>query len=216
MFKPTILKVASLALCLMGYLTTPIFADTQDNFCASKREAKKVLSYFSENAGAPLAIPARDLKFPELKIATALLGTNAVGISATPALVKQVWSSIDKWGAQSHVRLVFTMGGAHVMDFPSLVPITQPDMADGFIDVYADNGKGIHGHLWLTRVKQIVAVDLPGRDEVRTRTVSFYDAQGKLIIGVYASITTKKPDTRSVAGFKESWSLIKSLPQLCS
>lgn len=185
------------------------------DICAPAKVAQKVQKIYKKMPGAPLAIIGRVAGVPEVHVATGLPKENSVGILANPEIVKKVWATIDDWGKSTHVRLVFTMGGGHVLDFPHMIPITQTDLDDGWIDIYADDGNGVHGHMWLERIHSIQAVDIPGRDDVRTRTISFYGPDGKLVMGVYASITTKKFDQNAVDGFAKTRALIASLPQAC-
>lgn len=183
--------------------------------CASAMTAKKVQATYQKLTGAPLAVVSRVAGVPEVQVATGLPKESRVAIKATPDIVKKLWAGIDAWGRETNVRVVFTMGGEHVLDFPSMVPTTQVDLDDGWIDIYADEGRGVHGHLWLDRIHSIHAVDIPGRDAVRTRTISFYGVDGKLIMGLYASISTKKFDPAAVDGFARTRAEIAAMPQIC-
>lgn len=202
------------------FLATPSSADlnhgTTVSACATYEQAQKVQSTYATVTGAPLAVVSRIVNLPEVLVATGVPKENRLSIHASPDISKKIWASIDGWGAQTNIRMVYTMGGGHVLDFPSKVPIAGPDLDDGWIDIYADNGDGVHGHLWLERIASIHAIDIPGADDVRTRTISFYGPDGKLVLGLYASITTKKFDQSAVDGFAKTQTLIASMPQLCN
>ena len=184
--------------------------------CADKGDAKDVVEYYANNPGAPTTIPARALDIPELHVVTGLPSTNRTGTSVTPDMVKDIWTTIDDWGETTKVNLIFTMGGQHVTDFPSLVPVRQEDLFDGWIDIYADNGDGVHGHLWLKRITAVHAFDIDGIDDnTRTRGVMFFAPEGFLTIGVYASITGKAFDQKAVDGFQRTWDFLAAQTQVC-
>jgi putative heme iron utilization protein len=185
-------------------------------FCATPADVKSVASFYdTKRPGVPLPISARAVNLPEETVASALAPSQALGTPGSVETVKKVWASIDAWGPQAKIWLVFTMGGAHSFVFPSLVPITQPSNGP-FYDAYADEGRGVHGHLKAEEVKAIYVADIPMKDaSKRTRTVSFYDGSGKLIVGVYASLAKEAADETSVAGFAKTWELFKTLPRLC-
>ncbi|PHR93675.1 MAG: hypothetical protein COA69_03305 [Robiginitomaculum sp.] len=184
--------------------------------CATNAQAQAVQAHYLKVKGAPLAVVGRMVNLPEVLVASGVPKKNRHSVQASAKISKEIWSSIDSWGAQTNIRMVYTMGGKHVLDFPSKVPISGPDLDDGWIDIYADNGDGVHGHLWLERIASIHAVDIPGVDGVQTRTISFYGPDGQLVLGLYASITTKTFDKKAVDGFARTQALIASMPQLCN
>lgn len=183
--------------------------------CASNTDAKRVAQFYAERPGVPSPIPARALDIPELHVVTGLPGENRTGVVANEELLENLWVTIDAWGVQTKVHLVFTMGGEHVLDFPSLVPIRQEDLDDGWIDAYADNGDGVHGHLWLKRISSVHAFDIEGKDDGRTRGVMFFAPEGFLSIGIYASIAGKEFDPKAIDGFQRTWEFLAELPQAC-
>jgi putative heme iron utilization protein len=137
-------------------------------------------------------------------------------IAVSGSQVRDAWKTIDEWGAQTRVKLVFADGG-HSFAFPSLVPVIQPDdAADEFLDVYADDGRGIHSHIKVPEVGMVVAVDMPTKSpEHRTRAIGLYGHNGKLIVAVYASLNVEEPDDKAVAGFAKSWAAFSTMPQIC-
>lgn len=187
----------------------------ETELCASSKEADRVRAFYEEFVGAPTPIPGRRLDMPEARVVTALPAENSIGALTTPEQVKDIWTTIDEWGEETFVHLVFTMGGQHVYDFPSLVPVRQEDLQDGWLDIYADNGDGVHGHLWLEPIRSVHAIDIPGPDDDRTRAINFYTLDGNLAIGVYASISTKDFDQAAVDGFAKTREFIASLPKAC-
>ncbi len=184
--------------------------------CVSADVTTAVAAYYKGHPGVTLNSAAQDLNIPELNVATAAPDSRRVAAKVTAEQVKDIWTSIDGWGAKTAVRLLFTMGGKQLMDFPSLVPTRQADLQDGWLDIYADDGAGVHGHLWLGRVDTVHAVDLAGSDGERTRAISFYAPEGHLIMGVYASIAGEDFDSKAVKGFERTRKAIAALPQLCS
>ena len=184
--------------------------------CAGKSVARKVAEFYAERPGAPTPIPARALGIPELHVVTALPDENRTGVAASEKLLEDLWVMIDAWGEDTGVNLVFTMGGQHVMDFPSLVPIRQDDLDDGWIDAYADRGDGVHGHLWMERVASVHAFDIEGEDDQRTRGLLFFAPEGFLALGIYASIAGKEFDPNAVDGFARTWAFLENQTQACN
>jgi putative heme iron utilization protein len=186
--------------------------------CASQADTQRVRDYYTGyRPGVPLPVPSRFLDVPEMVIASGLPAEQSIGTPGSPRIVKDIWKSIDAWGEKTAVKLVLTSGGKHAYAFPSLVPITQPEDKSGYLDVYADGGKGVHAHIQVAHVKAVYATDIPGKEAARrTRAISFFGADGQLILGVYASIAAENADPAAVAGFAKTWELIRSLPRACA
>lgn len=197
----------------------PSLADSAGLPCATSADKLRVKQYYEkEHPGAAMSMPSRLLDVPELVISSALPAEQSIGVVATPRITKDVWKTIDAWGADTTIKLVFASGGKHAFVFPTLVPITQPERTHpkGYLDMYADGGKGIHAHLQLAHVKAIYATDYAGEAaDKRTRAVSFYGQDGNLILGVFASIYDEEQRPRAIEGFAKSWDSIKSLPRVC-
>ena len=208
--------VLAFALAVPGSALAELNVGEPVTNCAGKSVAKKVAAFYAERPGAPSPIPARALGIPELHVVTALPGENRTGVKATEQLLEDLWVTIDAWGEDTRVNLVFTMGGQHVLDFPSLVPIRQEDLDDGWIDAYADRGDGVHGHLWMDRVTSVHAIDIEGTDDTRTRGVLFFAPEGDLAMGVYASVAGKAFDQNAVDGFGGTWDFLASGEQVCN
>lgn len=210
---------SALMLGTFGACASAADGNSASSLCASAAEAQRVRTYYAtKRPGVPLPVASRFLDVPEAIVASALPHEQSVGTPGSPQTVAQIWRSIDAWGPQTAVKLVLTSGGKHAFAFPSLVPITQPDDDSGMLDVYADAGKGVHGHIQLAHVKAVYATDVPGTDPgKRTRAISLFAADGQLVLGVYASIAKESDaDPQAIAGFARTWSLIRSLPRSCS
>lgn len=204
---------------IVAAVALPASAQTGNGapICATPAQKIFIQDYYTaKRPGVPLPVPSRYFEVPEAVVASALPAEISLGTAATPDVVRTVWSSIDAWGAETSVTLVVSPTSQHAFAFPSLVPITQERSNPGYISVYADNGDGVHSHIQLDRVAAIFATDLPtDKPEFRTRGVSFFGADGHLIVGVYASIREGAFDQRAVDGFAATWSLIESMPRLC-
>lgn len=215
------MKKSFVLLLLLG---APLASGAQDKSkaaplpCASPSHAPMVRDYYENlRPGRPLPVPSRHFNVPELVIASALPIQQSIGTPGTVQATKDVWKSIDAWGARSNVKLVLTSGGNHAYSFPSLVPIAQPDKNDGWLDMYADDGKGVHAHINGPYVKAIYATDIPGKEPgQRTQGISFYNQDGSLILGVYAQVAGETFDQAAVEGFKKTRALIESLPRVCA
>lgn len=185
--------------------------------CASAEQAASVREYYdNKRPGVPLAVASRFFKVSEFTIASALPDDQSLGTLGSAKVTDAVWSSIDAWGATTRVKLVLSPDSQHAFAFPSLVPITQDDSSDGYLDVYADEGRGVHSHIQLAKVAAIYATDIPSdKSGFRTRAISLFGHSGNLILGIYASLKNEEPDTKAVEGFSKTWDLIKSMPRLC-
>ena len=212
----------SVVMLLCGLV--PLVGNAKDNAksaplpCASASHAPLVRDFYeTQKPGRPLPVAGRHFNVPESVIASALPIQQSVGVVATPDAIKKIWKTIDAWGATTNVKLVFTSGGNHAYAFPSLVPITQPDRGDDWLDIYADGGKGVHAHLNGPYVKGIFVTDIPGKEAgQRTQAISFYNQDGSLALGVYAQIAGEQFDPAAVEGFKKTRALIESMPRVCA
>lgn len=185
--------------------------------CATEGQKAEVRSYYADQRpGVPLAVASRHFDYPELVIASGLPAEQSFGTAATPETTRKIWDSIDAWGAKTEVRLVLTPNSEHAFAFPSLVPVTQPDEGDGYLDVYADEGRGVHSHIQLDRVAAIFASDIPvDMSGKRTQAISLFGHDGDLILGVYATIRGEEYEGDAVAGFERTRDLIGSMPRIC-
>jgi putative heme iron utilization protein len=184
-------------------------------FCASPEQSSAILEYMDDRPGIPLAIPSRNLEIPEAAVSSALPNDAAVGVMATPEISAKVWDSLEAWGADAAVGLVFSPSGQHAFALPSLVPMRVDDDTDGYLDVYADDGAGVHSHIQMKYVSAIYATDVKAPNGERTRGVTYFGPDGHGIIGVFASIKGDVYSDAAVAGFTDTWDLIASMPQAC-
>lgn len=195
----------------------PVQANAHGGACATPEQKRNIRAYYDKTRpGVPLPVASRYFNLPEAVIASALPVEAAVGTAVTPEIADRVWKSIDAWGATTKVSLVLSPNSKNAFAFPSLVPITQDDSSDGYLDVYADGGKGVHSHIQIANIAAIYAHDMPNGDgKNRTRGISFFGPTGDLIIGVYASIKADPFDQKAVDGFARSWDLLKAMTPPC-
>ena len=201
-------------------LLLPVSAEAHGstaNLCATPEQTENVRNYYSKlRPGVPLPVASRYFNLPEAVIASALPDEAAVGAVSSLEVADQIWRSIDTWGATTKVSLVLAPNGKNSFAFPSLVPITQDDSNDGYLDVYADGGKGVHSHIQISDIAAIYAHDVPNGDgKNRTRGISFFGQTGDLILGVYASIKADPFDQKAVTGFHNTWRILKDMKQPC-
>lgn len=204
-------------LAAAAFLALPLSA-ANAAVCATPEQTKNIRGYYEKlRPGVPLPVPSRYFNVAESVIPSALPADQAVGTVSTPEIADQVWKSIDAWGPKTQVSLVFAPNSKNSFAVPSLVPITQNDSTDGYLDVYADDGKGIHSHIQIADIAHIYAHDIPNGDgKNRTRGVSFYGRTGDLIMGVYASIKADPFDAKAVEGFGRTWTLLKGMQRPCN
>ncbi len=195
----------------------PIAPAAAQAICATPEQTKNIRNYYEKmRPGVPIPVPSRYFNVPEAIIPSALPADQAVGATSTHEIADRVWKSIEGWGAQTRVTLVFAPNSKNSFAVPSLVPIDQDNSDDGYLDVYADGGKGIHSHIQIANVAAIYAHDIPNGDgKNRTRGVSFYGPTGDLIIGVYASVKADPFDPKAADGFAKTWALLKGMTRPC-
>ncbi|MFT3763004.1 MAG: ChuX/HutX family heme-like substrate-binding protein [Pseudoxanthomonas sp.] len=213
------MKPASLlaSLPLFAALAVAGHARAQDA-CASSDDAKVIRHYYDEvRPAAPPPAVGRLFRMKETRVVSALKPEHAYGVRSNRLFFEDVWKSVDAWGADTKIGIVFTSGGMHVWNFPSKVPQTQSTSTPIWYDMYADEGAGVHGHITPQEVDQIWALQLPTKEAGKfTRILGFYDKQGDLIVGLYVSEGVKDFDPKAVAGFERTRELLKRQPRLCS
>ncbi|MFA5685204.1 MAG: ChuX/HutX family heme-like substrate-binding protein [Lysobacteraceae bacterium] len=209
------IRTTLIPILLLAGLASPALADTT---CASADDAKVIQNYYANiRPGGPPPAAARLFRMKEATVASAFHPDHAYGVRSNRLFFAEVWKSIDSWGKDTKIGLVFTSGGMHAWNFPSTVPQTQGSSSPIWYDMYADDGAGVHGHITPQEVDQIWAMQLPTREADKfTRIVGFYDKQGDLIVGLYVSENTKPYDPRAVEGFERTRDLLKTHPRLCA
>ncbi|MEL1263017.1 ChuX/HutX family heme-like substrate-binding protein [Pseudoxanthomonas putridarboris] len=209
----TLLLTASL-LATLGLSARAHASDT----CASADDAKVIQHYYAQTRpGAPPPAVGRLFRMKEATVVSALAPAQAYGVRSNRLFFEEVWKSVDAWGADTRVGIVFTSGGQHAWNFPSKVPQTQSTSSPIWYDMYADNGDGVHGHITPGEVDQIWALQLPTKEADKfTRILAFYGKQGDLIVGLYVSEGVKAFDPKAVAGFEKTRELLKTQPRICS
>lgn len=206
-----LLTSAAIALTFQG-------AASASDLCATPREEALIQSYaYDQRPGIPLAIGARNLEIPEAVFASGMKEGDVVGVMATPDIATEIWTSMDEaWGADAKVGLVFSPSNQHAFALPHLLPVQVDGSEDGYLDVYADDGNGVHSHIQLKYVEAIYATDLKNADGVsETKGISLFGPDGDLIISVYASIKGDVYSEAAENGFATTWDLIASMPQAC-
>ena len=204
------------SLALAGLMPAAAQAAPTTLPCASAEQARLVREFYGTRPGVPLPVPSRRFDISELTAASAIAPEQSIGIAAPAQITRQIWKSIEAWGASTRVKLVLAPGGKHAYALDSLVPINLSGDTDPYIDANADEGRGIHTHIQVSQVAAIFATDIPTADPAfRTRAISLFGADGHLILGVYASIKQEAFDPLAIEGFDKSWRLIRSMPRIC-
>jgi putative heme iron utilization protein len=204
----------SIAAALAG-CTAVVAAQAQS--CASQQQQRNVQAYYANlRPGVPATVASRYFNLAEAAIHTALPAERALLVAATPALVRQLWQTVDAWGASSRVYVVLSPAAQHGVEIPSAVPTMQADASDGYLDLRAAGSDGLAAHVQLDAVAAVGAIDVPAdKAGFRTRGVSLFGRQGEAVFSVYASIKDKPVAEAAVAGFARSWQLLARLPPLC-
>ena len=185
--------------------------------CADSYEKFMVREWYDKyEPGAPMPIPSREMELIETKIVSGLPPSQAVGTVASRETFEEVWRSIDKWGPDNSIFIVVTVDGYHAFRFPSKVPITREPAPEAFYSTFADDGNGVHGHLNPDLMGMIWATNLRARNGKYLRTVNFYDKDGDLISGIYASVPEATAADEVLDGFQATWELLESMPRACA
>ena len=203
---------------LLLALGVPAQAAIAADHCASPDDAKVIQHYYAKTRpGAPPPAVSRLFRMPEASVASALHPDHAYGVRSNRVFFDEVWKSVDSWGKDTKIGIVFTSGGMHAWNFPSTVPQTQASTSLIWYDMYADDGAGVHGHITPQEVDQIWALQIPTKEADKfTRILGFYGKDGNLIVGLYVSENTKAFDQRAVDGFERTRALLKTQPRVCS
>lgn len=211
------MKTLLLNASLLATLGLAGYASASDT-CATADDAKVIQNYYAKTRpGAPPPAVSRLYRMKEASVVSALDKAHAYGVRSNRVLFEEVWKSVDAWGADTRIGIVFTSGGMHAWNFPSKVPQTWPSSSPIWYDMYADNGDGVHGHITPQEVDQIWTVQLPTKEADKfTRILGFYDKQGDLIVGLYVSEGVKPFDPKAVVGFERTRELLKSQPRICA
>lgn len=201
-------------LASLGVAGTAAAADT----CATPDDARVIRNYYAKvRPGAPPPPVSRLFRMEEARVVSALEPGQAYGVRSNRLFFDEVWKSVDAWGADTDIGIVFTSGGMHAWNFPSKVPQTQSTTTPIWYDMYADEGRGVHGHITPQDVDQIWAMQIPTREAGKfTRILGFYGKDGHLIVGLYVSENTKPFDQRAVDGFERTRELLKTQPRICA
>lgn len=211
-----LLPVAPLLLALCLPASAAPAADRADH-CASADDARVIQHYYaSTRPGAPPPAVSRLFRMKEASVASALHPEQAYGVRSNRLFFDEVWKSVDGWGKDTRIGIVFTAGGMHAWNFPSTVPQTQASTSPIWYDMYADDGAGVHGHITPQEVDQIWALQIPTKEAGKfTRILGFYGKDGHLIVGLYASEGVKAFDPKAVAGFERTRELLRTQPRIC-
>lgn len=212
---PLLTLALLVALCLT---TTDANAQVSASTCGSDDDRKVIQNYYSNvRPGSPPPAAGRLFRMPEATVVSSLHPDHAYGVRSNLLFFFDVWKSIDTWGADTKIGVVFTSGGMHAWNFPSTVPQTQASTSPMWYDMYADDGAGVHGHITPQEVDQIWALQIPTvRPDRFTRILAFYDKEGDLIVGLYVSENVKDFDPAAVAGFERTRELLRTQPRICS
>lgn len=167
--------------------------------------------------GDPMPIAARELGLSDFTVTSALPAEMASGALIDSQQLTTVWESINEWGADTDVELVFSPSSEHAFVLKSKVPMIMDDPDPGYLDVYADEGRGVHSHIQMSKIVAVYVSTMPTESPDHfTRAIEFYDDSGVSIIGVYASIKTNDYDPKAVSGFEKTRNLIESWPSICT
>lgn len=209
-------KTSLLSLPLLLAMCLPGTSQAQD-LCATADDARVVQDYYANvRPGGPPPAAARLFRMKEATLVSAFQADHAYGVRSDRRFFEEVWKSIDTWGEDTKIGLVFTSGGMHAWNFPSSVPVTQASSSPIWYDMYADDGAGVHGHITPQEVEQIWTMQLPTVEPDKfTRILGFYGSDGHLIVGLYVSEGVKDHDPKAVAGFERTRELLKTRPRIC-
>ena len=207
-------------LLICSYLLTSAFAagtqaSTDSGLCADADEKRLVSEFYTlQLPGAPTSVASRELGLVEARIASSLPASQAVGAVASRDRFERIWKMIDHWGAENWINMLVSLDGGS--NFRSKVPVTHTPVLEAFYDMKADSGKGFSGHINPDLVSSIYAVKIPAADGAFVRAVNFYDLDGDLLVGLYATGAGEQGSEELINGFQATWDVLAGMPAACS
>ena len=176
-------------------------------FCASAEQAAQVRTYLAENPGTQPAIAAVRLGLPEALVVSALDKAQAAATSG--AAFPEVWKAMEAWDQATFM----IMKGANVFEILSGIGKGKPSERSQYYNI--EYIHPLRGHLRPDLYASIYAVAIPVKDDVVSRGVIFYDADGASVFGAFISGDSMETTPAEIAKFDAVMALVREAPGIC-
>ena len=176
-------------------------------FCASAEQATQVRAYLAENPGTQPAIAAVRLGLPEALVVSALDKSQAAATSG--AAFREVWKAMEAWDQATFM----IMKGANVFEILSGIGKGKPSERSQYFNI--EYSQPLRGHLRPDLYASIYAVAIPVKEDVVSRGVIFYDADGASVFGAFISGDSMETTPAEIAKFDTVMSMVRKAPDIC-
>ena len=200
MMDTKLLVYAALILLVSGNVSA-------ETMCADETQREKVRAYFIDNPGAQPAIAAIRLGLPEALLVSALDESQAAATSADA--FPEVWAAMTEW----KVATFMIMKGSSVFEILSGVGKGAPSSRSQYFNI--EYSEPLRGHLRPDQYASIYAVAIPVRDDVVSRGVIFYDANGGSVFSAFISGDSMEATPEDIAKFDTVMAIVRSGPDVC-
>jgi len=175
--------------------------------CASAEQAAQVREYLLENPGTQPAIVAVRLGLPEALVVSALDKAQAAATSG--AAFPEVWKAMEIWDQASFM----IMKEANVFEILSSVGKGKPSEVSQYFNI--EYSQPLRGHLRPDLYASIYAVAIPVKDDVVSRGVIFYDADGASVFAAFISGDSMDTTPAEIAKFDAVMAMVREAPGVC-
>jgi len=176
-------------------------------FCATTEQTRLIGEFYAENSGTLPVIAARRLEMSAALVSSGL--SEEYAVSAPASAFAEVWAAMSSWQQANFL----IMKGQNVFEILSGVASGAPSTRSDYFNLQYDHP--LRGHLRPDLYASIYAVAIPGDEEVVTRGVMFFDAEGALVFGVFMSGEALRPSPGEIENFDAVMDLVRSLPSVC-
>ncbi len=191
-------------LLLAGFVCSGAYAETM---CANSEQTTQIRTYFAENPGTQPAIAAIRLNLPEALVVSALDEAQAAG--TTGAAFREIWAAMDEWEQATFM----IMKGANVFEILSGVGTGKPSERSQYFNI--EYSQPLRGHLRPDLYASIYAVAIPVKDDVVSRGVIFFDANGASVFAAFISGDSMQTTPAEIAKFDAVMAMVRAAPDTC-
>lgn len=175
--------------------------------CADAAQTAKVRAYFAENPGTQPAIAAIRMQLPEALVVSALDESQMASTSGEA--FPQVWAAMTELEQATFM----IMKGANVFEILSGIGKGTPSQRSQYYNI--EYSAPLRGHLRPDLYASIYAVAIPVKDDVVSRGVIFYDADGASVFAAFFSGDSMETTPAEIAKFDAVMAMVRKAPDVC-
>jgi putative heme iron utilization protein len=184
----------------------PSPAAAADPLCPASADAGRIAAAFAARPAPLPMMAAPKLGLTEAAVSAGAPADMTVGVAGSH--FDAVWRSLAAWGE----TLVMIRKGGNVFEIRSTIPSGKPSTRSRYFNL---DEATLSGHLRPDLVAAIDAQRIPAADGL-ARGITFLDAAGDGIFGVFISGEGREPTPAQIAAFDATWALLASLPRRCA